>query len=367
MQNLAKNLRFYRRSAGLTQQELGERIAYSGKAISKWEAGHVFPPTEALLRLSEVLQVDLDTLFAFKKAPSYFLGVDGGGTKTKFVLTDAKGKIIRQTLHGPCNVVNLTPDGITSVLTKGVAETCDGISLRQIYAHFGLAGGASVSPTLLPPILKRFGFAAISYGTDAANIISAGLRERDGIVAILGTGSVVFTSQSRNLTRFGGYGYLLGDNCSGYELGKSALHAVLAECDGSGPKTLLTTLFEQQTHRKIFDALPDFYQKDKHYIASFAVLLFEAVRKGDTVATEILQENVRKFAAHIQAAKGRFDAKSEIPLVLGGSLTKAADVLLPLLQKEAATENLQIEILNDEPVMGALRLARLLKEEQKGR
>ena len=71
MQNLAKNLRFYRKSAGMTQQELGEQISYSGKAISKWEAGHVFPPTEALLRLSDILQIDLDSLFKQRENPRY--------------------------------------------------------------------------------------------------------------------------------------------------------------------------------------------------------------------------------------------------------------------------------------------------------
>ncbi len=366
MENLAKNLRFYRRSAGLTQLELGERIAYSAKAISKWEAGHVFPPTEALLRLSEVLQVDLDTLFAFQEAPAYFLGVDGGGTKTKFMLADAKGKILRQTVQGPCNVVNMGQDAITAVLTKGIAETCEGIPLRQVFAFFGIAGATFTKTDLLHPILKRFGFSAFACGSDAQNIISAGLQGRDGIIAIMGTGSSVFSSCGGKITRFGGYGHLLVDHASGYEIGRAGLHAILSECDGSGPKTLLTQLFEKQTGRKIFDILQEFYRKGKPYIASFAVMVFEAVNAGDTVAKEIVAENIRRFSAQLKAARRQFEPLKEIPLVLGGGLTKAEEILLPLMKDALRDENIRIEILKDEPIMGALRLARLLKEEQKG-
>ncbi len=364
MKNFADNLRFFRKAAGLTQQELGEQIAYSGKAISKWEAGHVFPPTEALLRLSDVLQIDLDTLFKHREMPTYFLGVDGGGTKTKFVLVDGNGAILRQSIQGPCNAVNMTREAISSVLGKGISETCEGIPLSQISAFFGIAGGASIQPELLKSIIKRFGFAAFDFGTDAANIISAGLKGRDGLVAIMGTGSVVFTAKDGQLGRFGGYGYLLGDDCSGYELGKALIHAVLAEADGSGPKTLLTQLFEQQNKRGAFAVLPEFYQKDKYHVAAYAVMLFEAVRAGDAVAIEILQRNASQFAAQLKAGRRTFEAEREIPLVLGGSLTKAEDVLLPILKKELADQKLQIEILKDEPVMGAVRLARLLKGEE---
>ncbi|MBR6794243.1 MAG: XRE family transcriptional regulator [Clostridia bacterium] len=362
MQNLAKNLRFYRKSAGMTQQELGEQISYSGKAISKWEAGHVFPPTEALLRLSDILQIDLDSLFKQRENPCYFLGVDGGGTKTKFVLADGQGTVLRETVQGPCNAVNMTREAISAVLSKGIAETCEETPLSQITAFFGIAGAASIQPELMRSIIKRFGFASFDCGTDAANIVSAGLKGRDGLVAIMGTGSVVFTSKEGQLGRIGGYGYLLGDDCSGYELGRALLHAVLAEADGSGRKTLLTPLFERQNKRGAFEVLPEFYKKDKSYVASYAVMLFEAVRAGDAVATEILQRNVAQFATQLKAGRRRFEADRPLPLVLGGSLTKAEDVLLPMVKKELAEENLQIEILKDEPVMGALRLALLLNK-----
>ena len=359
MQILAKNIKRYRKAAGLTQEELGRRISYSGKAVSKWEAGHVFPPTEALLRLSEILQVNLDTLLTAEKRRPYYLGVDGGGTKTKFLLSDEKGKLLRQCEEGPCNVVNMSREAVSAVLTKGIASVCDGISPQQIYAFFGIAGAASDKTDVLGPLLKRFGFAAYSYGSDAQNIISAGLRGRDGIIAIMGTGSSIFSSRGGTVSRIGGYGHLLGDPASGYEIGKDALHAILAEADGSGAPTRMTSLFEEKEGRGVFDALSEFYKQGKPYIASFAPLAFEGARQGDAVAKQILADNIRRIAVQMKAARKQFETDETLPLVLGGGLTKAEDLLLPLLEEALSEDRLKLEILNEEPIMGALRLAKL--------
>lgn len=345
---------------------MGDRISYSGKAISKWEAGNVFPPTEALLRLSEVLQVNLDTLLSTEEMPFYYLGVDGGGTKTIFLLTDETGKILRQSKQGPCNVVNLPREAVAAVLTQGISDVCEGISMQQVFAFFGIAGVASAKTDILTPMLKRFGFAAFSIGSDAQNIISAGLQGRDGIIAIMGTGSSVFTSHGSTIARIGGYGHLLGDPASGYELGRGALHAILAEADGSGKNTLLTALFEKKIGHNIFEELSEFYKQGKPYIASFAPLIFEGIRQGDAVAEEIFSENIRRFAVQIKAARKQFKTEETLPLVLGGGLTNAKDLLLPPLEKALTDDKIKIEILKQEPIMGALRLARLLNE-QKGR
>ena len=84
----AENLRKYRKEAGLTQVQLAEILSYTGKSISKWELGLTLPPAEVLPDLAKVLGVDLNTLFDFKEDPILYLGIDGGGTKTQFVLCD---------------------------------------------------------------------------------------------------------------------------------------------------------------------------------------------------------------------------------------------------------------------------------------
>ncbi len=361
----ADNLRTLRTTANLTQQELGEQLNYSGKAVSKWESGDVIPPVEVIFKIADLFQTDLNSLFFSTESPAYFLGVDGGGTSTEFVLVDKDDAIIGQCTLGPCNILNMSDADINTILTDGISRTCSDIPLGQVSAFFGIAGAAGMnSGNKLASILNRFGFAQFSYGADAQNSISSGLYGRDGLITILGTGSVVFCSIGNEVIRYGGYGHLLGDYCSGYEISRCALSAVLAAADGSGPKTLLTELFEKKCNAPIFEMLPVFYQQSKSYIASFAPLVFEAYKKGDAVAKTIVVDNVAKLCTQITAALKNFDEQAVIPLVISGGLTFSSDILLPLIREHIARDTVVVELLADRPVMGAVRLAKLLGGER---
>ena len=105
-QLFAQNLRHRRTELHMSQVKLAEKISYTGKAVSKWESGLVLPPAEVLPSIANALDMDLNTLFDFREKASYFLGIDGGGTKTKFMLTDDGGNILKAVSLGPCNPVS---------------------------------------------------------------------------------------------------------------------------------------------------------------------------------------------------------------------------------------------------------------------
>ena len=88
------NLKYYREKQGLTQRQLAEQLGYTEKSISKWENENGLPTLEMVLRLTELLQVPLDELVFEKNTKPYFLGIDGGGTKTVFKLTDESGTVL---------------------------------------------------------------------------------------------------------------------------------------------------------------------------------------------------------------------------------------------------------------------------------
>ena len=116
----AENLRNYRKAMKLTQGQLAERIGYTEKAISKWELGGSIPHAETLILLAETFNVSLDDLFEHEEEPSYFLGVDGGATKTAFALSDAEGNIISELVLGPSNPIDLGFDAACSVIAEGI-------------------------------------------------------------------------------------------------------------------------------------------------------------------------------------------------------------------------------------------------------
>ena len=90
----ASVLRQKRKNCGYTQKQLAEIIGYSEKSVSKWESADALPPSVILPKLSEALHVSIDDLFEYCGEPAYFLGIDGGGTKTDFMLTDKDGTVI---------------------------------------------------------------------------------------------------------------------------------------------------------------------------------------------------------------------------------------------------------------------------------
>ena len=129
----AENLRRYRQEQGLTQLELGRKINYSEKAVSKWESGASIPPATALLAVADALGVTLDDLFDYG-APSYYLGIDGGATKTTFALADNSGKIIKTLKLGSSNPFDLGFLVASAVLDEGIRKITEGISFRKISA-----------------------------------------------------------------------------------------------------------------------------------------------------------------------------------------------------------------------------------------
>lgn len=355
--SFAENLRARRRAAGLTQRELGEMLTYSSKAVSKWESGLAIPPAELLPVLAAALHTDLNTLFAFRGEPDWFLGIDGGGTKTDFQLADRGGTILRSECLGACSPTALGLPAALSVLETGIRRICTGLSPGQVSVYAGIAGGGvAENRTAIAEFLGGFGFARTGNGSDAQNIIAAGLHGRDGVAAVLGTGSVAFSVRGGTLRQVGGYGHLFGDCAGGYELGRACIMAAAAERDGSGPKTLLTELTEERAGGEVLSCLDTFYEKGKPYIASFAPLLFEACGAGDAAAQKILRENLTAFAARLNAARGDFGPCSGVPVVLAGGLTRYRDILLPILLPLLPGCR-GIEILKEKPVRGALLLA----------
>ena len=90
----ADNLKCRRHELGLTQQKLAELIGYSEKSISKWESGAAIAPSSVLPLLAKHLLTDIDSLLHSPESPIYYLGIDGGGTKTEFLLVSKKGLIL---------------------------------------------------------------------------------------------------------------------------------------------------------------------------------------------------------------------------------------------------------------------------------
>lgn len=100
--NFAYNVKRLRKAQGLTQKMLADAAGCSEKTVSKWEAGISVPYVDTLFKLTKILHTGIENLFV-DAAQVYYLGIDGGGTKTALKLTDGDGVVLRTLEAASCN------------------------------------------------------------------------------------------------------------------------------------------------------------------------------------------------------------------------------------------------------------------------
>lgn len=344
----------------MTQRELGDRVGYSEKSVSKWELGENMPPIGTLSSLATVLGTNVDTLLGFRSSPTFFLGIDGGATKTTFALADIDGNVLRTVTLGPSNAIDIGFDSAKKVLNDGIREICRDIPFGSISLFAGLSGGISGdNPRLLREFFDLFGFSFYDCGSDIENAIATTLADGDGICSIMGTGNITFAVRDGKRTRHGGYGYLFDEGGSAYDIGARAIRAALYAEDGSGEATMLLPLCREALGKSAVDSVGDLYAKGKTYIASFAPLVFRAADDGDKTAKRILRESMNAFACHLRAAMRSFPVGETVDAYVIGGLTKGETTMLPFL-KEATADlpALRLHVCHKRPIEGALWLSK---------
>ena len=285
----------------------------------------------------------------------YLLGIDAGGTKTAFVLTDRQFNITTNLTLGSANPVDVGMEQCKTVLQKGIEHCCNGIDPGEISCFAGIAGGISGNnKEIIHSFLAQFGFGHFANGSDIENCIAMTLNSNDGICVIMGTGVIAFFQQNNRLHRIGGWGYLLDKGGSGYHLGADALYCALGCYDGRGGSTLMQGLLEEKLNKTIPEAIPEIYAGGKAKIASFAPIVFSAYLQKDDYAKSILDRNVQEVAMLIRTA-WQIAKNEDLPVYICGGLAKEKDILLPFFKKYLPACNLQFTA--KQPVYGALTKA----------
>ena len=360
----AANLRRARRTAGLTQRVLAERLGYSEKSVSKWEAGHGLPPSELLPTLADLLGTRIDELFTDAALPSYYLGIDGGGTKCEFLLTDAAGRRISGITLGAANPNDIGMAATYAVLREGIERVTEGIPHRRISVFCGVAGGITgENRERIASFLAGFGFASAKNGSDAEAAVAAALGDGDGVAVIAGTGSIAFARRAGVLHRFGGFGYLLGDSGSGFAIGRDAiLYALRAEERGMPDTPLTVAVREKCGMPRVLDAVGKLYEGGKREIAAYAPLAVKAHVAGDAAATKILRENAAAIAELARASDAVLTGDVRRVVLVGGMVT-GDDPYSEMIKEALAGGKYCVSVCRVPAVYGALRLAGLKGEE----
>ena len=283
-----------------------------------------------------------------------YLGVDGGQSSTTALIGDETGRVLGAGRGGPCNHVHFGEGAakLTRAVNECVAKACEQAHLdpKQIHfqaACFGMSGGPEDKEALLSQILSTEKLIVTHDGLIALSGATAG---EPGIITIAGTGSFSFGRNAAGQTmRAGGWGYIFGDEGSGFAIGCAAVRAALHARDGTGDPTILVDRLSEIAGMPLAEIPMAFYEGriDRSRIAAFSPAVSRGADERDPVAVRIVNEAAAALARLVAAVisqlrwpdgpvavgpvGGVFDAGRTILRPLGEALarTATAAVLVP--------------------------------------
>ena len=294
------------------------------------------------------------------------LGIDVGGTKTVCLLADEDERVIAEGHEEGANLQGAGELALEKVLHAVMEKTLDGTDVIPASICLGIAGVDRASDeTVVRGIMARIGYKArILVVNDALIALQAGVGNRPGIVIVSGTGSIAYgRNEQGEASRAGGWGYVLGDEGSGYWIGRLALRAVVRHADGRGRMTSLTPrLLEHFGVQRASELIHQVYHEEvsPRSIAAVAKYVQHARDEGDVVATGILHRAADELMAAATAVMTRLElADTPFTFVLSGGMFQAVpwlgdqmQLLLPALAKQSTVMH-----LIEPPALGAVQLA----------
>jgi N-acetylglucosamine kinase-like BadF-type ATPase len=239
----------------------------------------------------------------------YYLGLDGGGTKTDCILVDGEGTILAQATAGPSNPLRAgyakawfaLSDAADVVLERQHLKASD---IHGICAGIGGAGRESVAHRISTFLERSFPSAAVSITTDLNITLQAAVGDHQGIILVVGTGSGAYGRDAKGQTaRAGGRGPWFSDEGSGFDIGRRAMAAVVRAEERRGPQTALSQRILKWLGCNDWTRVLDWVIKNPDDVFPRVFpLVAELGDKGDAVACEILSaasESLSGLAASV--------------------------------------------------------------------
>jgi len=296
----------------------------------------------------------------------YVIGIDAGGTKTVCLLADDRGRILSEGRGPGANLHTAGEEAVEQVLRELIRRTLAGHNIEPEVICVGMAGvDREHEARTIRDLMRRIGQRArVIVVNDAFIALTAGALDAAGIVIIAGTGSIVYGRNHRGeAARAGGWGYMLGDEGSGYWIGREALVAVMRASDGRGPSTALTAGILEHFQVADVSLLPTIvYDGDSPQlrVAALAPLVQTAAERGDTVAVRIRERAADELVLAARSVASRLEMRGDsFVFVLSGSIFRLVPSLFDELQPRLTevAPRAAIERLAREPAAGAVWLA----------
>lgn len=295
----------------------------------------------------------------------YFIGIDGGGTKTEFVAYDENGQQVGQTVLPTCHVFQTTDQQAIEILRSGVCSVLMSINdIEQVYITVGLAGYGKVQ-ALRQQIEYRcaeaFGSYIYKIASDAEIGLAGALDGEEGIFIIAGTGSMALAYKDGEYTRYGGWGANLGDEASAYWIAKKLLAIFTKQADGRLPKSelyfMFKELFELEDDYELIRYIQTTLGNQREKIAQLAKNLGDLAEQKDPYALEICRETAQEISLLVNTLAKQYNDVVRVSYT--GGVFKSLQYLSPYFTFDS---NVEWIAPHHSPSYGAYLMAKRLKK-----
>ena len=305
------------------------------------------------------------------------LGVDGGGTKTIAYL--ARADITAEKSDQPWTILGKGNSGSSNQQAVGLEQATTALEEAIVRAFadaaidlqpissccLALAGSdRAADQNQIKQWTQRFiAVDHLHIVNDAAPLLATGTTEQWGVALIAGTGSFCWgRNQQGDTARSGGWGYLMGDEGSGFALGQAALQALAQGADGRGQQTTLTRqILSALNCQQPKEIIPRIYgdSEPRTLIASLAPIVLNEANTGDPQALRILQNAANSLAAMVASVAQQLGFDDRFPIVFAGSLLARSQLLQEILEAQLQNRGLPTDSIQavTNPVLGSLQIA----------
>ncbi len=312
---------------------------------------------------------------------SLYLGVDGGGTKTRFALMDDDGQLVAQAQTGTTYHPEVGFDGVQRILTEGIASVLAQVGVADVgalaYAFFGLpAHGEDTRATARLDAIPAQVLGHDRYRCDNDMVCgwAGSLACADGINIVAGTGSIGYGQHRGAAARGGGWGEIFSDEGSAYWIAMQGLNAYSRMSDGRLPKGPLHTLVNQRLElAEDLDLCARVYGAEggtRAEIAQLSRIVVDAARAGDAASQSIYTRAGEELAHIVVGIRDRlgFIEGETVPVSYSGGAFSAGELLMKPFANalRAASPAFELRIPCHEPHFGAALYARLLDQHRIG-
>jgi glucosamine kinase len=302
---------------------------------------------------------------------AYYLGIDGGGTKTHCVLAD-ETTVLATAMTGGCSVIRHGERQAREALHTGIRQVCAtaGISPDRISSIcIGVTGAARLEIAtkirgILTELIPEGTPVRIEVVGDNVIALEAAFGSGPGVIAIAGTGSIVYGRDAAGRTaRAGGWGFAVSDEGSGYWIGRRAISAILSAQDQGLDTALADMVFHAWKINTIDELVQQANSTPPPDFPRLFPIVLRAADEADAIARDLLADAGAKLAALaaiVVRGLARDAPAAMFPVAMAGSVFRQSPHVRQVFYNTLQTSFPGVEVRQDiaDPVEGALARAK---------